>query len=518
MKREHPSLWLVKSRCAAFGAVLAVTLGYGGLNYAGASTQRSVGNVFIPIVPCRLFDTRPAPATIGTRARPLVADEEFVAQVTGANGDCSLPATSTAVVLNVTAAGPVGDGFLTVWPADAPRPNTSNLNFSNGQAPVANAVTVKLGGGVIRFSSSASQVDVIADVVGYFEDHNHADAYKPIGSVLGTSVVNTTTATTARPPATTTTTPSPTTTTAPTTTSRPTTTLPATTTSSTTLPATTSSSTSSTTVFAGVVDVPASGTPLQNGSALRAALSTAVAPTIVRLPAAGVFDIGDTPLTVPAGVTLRGGGKTSTNIRGVSPWGTQIFRPIVILKNGASVTDLTVSGESGGAGIQADGNAIVVSVNIAVGQLEFSNGAFYNAGSGLVTLDNVTTRSFYGVNNGSYNGLETGTIRITNSDIDGVVQNAGGGTITVLNSTIGQNTSQPISGATAYFNGLIQLTDVTIYSPVVGVFPVNAGSRIEVSRGRIFSTYPRQANQTGTATCTTVLNATGTANLSPACN
>jgi hypothetical protein len=51
MKREHPSLWLVKSRCAAFGAVLAVTLGYGGLNYAGASTQRSVGNVFIPIVP-----------------------------------------------------------------------------------------------------------------------------------------------------------------------------------------------------------------------------------------------------------------------------------------------------------------------------------------------------------------------------------------------------------------------------------------------------------------------------------
>ncbi len=158
MTREHPSLWLVRSRRAALGAVLAVTLGYGGLSYAGASTQRTIGNVFVPIVPCRLFDTRPAPATIGTRARPRVPDEEFVSQVTGAKGGC-VPATSTAVVLNVIAVGPVGDGFRTVWPADAPRPNTSNLNFSDGQTPVANAVTVKLGGGGIRFSSSASRVD-----------------------------------------------------------------------------------------------------------------------------------------------------------------------------------------------------------------------------------------------------------------------------------------------------------------------------------------------------------------------
>jgi hypothetical protein len=234
-----------------------------------------------------------------------------------------------------------------------------------------------------------------------------------------------------------------------------------------------------------------------------------------------MFDIGDMPLTIPDGVTLRGGGKTSTNIRGVSHWGTQsdprLFRAIVILKNGASVTDLTVSGESGGAGIQANGNATVVSVNISVGQVKDSNGAFYNAGSGLVTLDNVTARSYYGVNNGSYNGSETGTIRITNSDIDGVVQNAGGGMITVQNSKIGQNTSQPESGVTAYFNGRIQLTNVTIYSPVVGIFPVDLGSRIEVMGGRIFSTYPRQAAQTGTATCTAVLDAAG-ANLSASCN
>jgi hypothetical protein len=518
MKREHPSLWLVKSRCAAFGAALAVTLGYGGLNYAGAITPRPVGNVFVPIVPCRLFDTRPAPATIGTRAHPLTADEEFVAQTTGANGDCSLPATSTAVVLNVTAVGPVGDGFLTVWPADAPRPNASNLNFSDGQAPVANAVTVKLGGGAIRFVSSASRVDAIADVVGYFEDHNHDDAYKPIGSVLGTSVANTTTtarpvvtitATTARP---TTTTIAATTTTRAATTTTATTAPPATTTT-TTIPISSSTSTTSTTVSTGI-DVPAPGTAIENGNALRAFLGEVVAPRLVRL-SAGTFDIGDTPLMVPAGVTLRGGGSGGTSISGHSP--TALSRPIVTLGNNATISDLTVGGLSG-AGIQADGNATVFNINIVVGQIDKTNGAFYNAGSGLVTLDNVTSRSFYGVNNGSYNGLETGTIRITNSDIDGVVQNAGGGKITVQNSKIGQNTLHPESGVTAYFNGLIQLNNVQVYSPSVGLYPVDPGSRIEVTGGRIFSTYPRQAAQTGTATCTTVLNPTGTANLSASCN
>jgi hypothetical protein len=525
MKREHPSLWLVRSRCAAFGAALAVTLGYGGLNYASAVTSTPVGNVFVPIVPCRLFDTRPSPSTVGTRALPITADEEFMAQVTGTNGDCSLPATSTAVVLNVTAVGPVGDGFLTVWPADAARPNTSNLNFSDGQEPVANAVTVKVGGGAIRLVSSASRVDVIADVVGYFEDHNHDDAYKPLGSVLGTTVVNTTTATTARPTTTAaaTTTTHATTTMAATTTTRAatTTTVPATTTTAlpttttaSTSPASTSTSTTSTTVSTGI-DVPASGTAVENGNALRAFLTGVVAPRIVRV-AAGSFDIGDTPLRVPAGVTLRGGGASSTSITGQSP--LPVHLPIVLLENNAAISDLTVLGLSGGAGIQADGNATVLRVNITVGQVFETNGAFYNAGSGIVTLDYATSRSYYGVNNGSYNGAQTGEIRITNSDIDGVVQNAGGGKITVQNSKIGQGTSHPESGVTAYFNGLIQLTNVQVYSPSVGLYPVDSGSRIEVAGGRIFSNYPRQALQTGTAICTAVLNLAGTANLSASCN
>jgi hypothetical protein len=219
---------------------------------------------------------------------------------------------------------------------------------------------------------------------------------------------------------------------------------------------------------------------------------------------------------VPAGATLRGGGAGLTTITGNSS--PSLFQPILILGNDATLSDLAATGLSGGAGVQAGGNAAFFNVNISVGQADKTNGALYNAGSGVVTLDNVTTRSHYGVNNGSTGGIQTGEIRITNSDIDGVVQNAGGGKITVQNSKIGQGTSNPESGVTVYSTGLIQLTDVLVYSPSVGLYPSNPDSRVEVTRGRIFSTYPRQALQIGTATCTNVLNPAGTANLSATCN
>ena len=51
--------------------------------------------------------------------------------------------TAEAVTMNVTVTEPVADGFLTVYPCDAPRPLASNLNYAAGQT-VPNLVTVKL--------------------------------------------------------------------------------------------------------------------------------------------------------------------------------------------------------------------------------------------------------------------------------------------------------------------------------------------------------------------------------------
>jgi hypothetical protein len=477
--RKQTPLWLVKTRCAVVGAAVAVTFGLGGLDFASATVSAGERSVFVPVVPCRLVDTRPAPSTVGDRAVPIVKDEQFVVAVRGQKGKCSVALGATAVVLNVTALDARGNGFLTVWPAENERPNTSNLNFSNRQAPVANAVTVKIDSqGAIKFSTSSNSLNVIADVVGYFEDHNHSDAYKPKGTVLGTTVV---------PPTTT------------------------------------------TTIAAPVYDVPNTGNAAINGSNLRAFLASTNKTIVTLAPGNTPYNIGAMPLTVPAGVTLQGIASNETTIIGNSPLqnpatGLDQFLPIVILSKDATLTRVGVSGSGGGAGVQANTapgfTARITDVSISVSA---SNGAVFNGGSGNLVMTRVRTRSGFGVNNGSTNGTEAGTILIIGSDIDGVVQNAGGvpgqpGTISVNDSHIGFETASPIAGVSAYMTGRILLTNVTVHSAVVGLGAFDA-SDINVQGGSILSQFPRQVGNvrlTGTAVCSGVTNATGNP-LSPNC-
>ena len=465
MRQTQPSLSLVRSRCAAVGAALAVTFGFGGLHLAVAAPEAIVRNVFVPIVPCRLFDTRPAESTVGDRNVPIVSDTPFVAFVRGSNGNCVISSGATAVVLNLTAVDPTTDGFLTVWPAENPRPNTSNLNFSAGQAPVANSVTVKLDSqGAIKFLTTAATLNVIADVVGYFEDHNHNDLYKPIvPTVLSTSILNTTTTTAPR-----------------------------------------------------VYDVPGGSSAIANGSALRAFLE-GKSNRIVTL-AAATYDIGSDPITVPVGVTLKGVAQDATKIIGNSTVG--LFLPIVILSATSTLQDVSVLGSGGGAGVEArtisGSMATIVNVNIDVSA---TNGSVYNSGSGDLVMRNVRTRSRYGVNNGGTGGTQTGQILIYNSDIDGVVQNASGGSITVTDSEIGSQTGTPVltpeSGVTAYKSGHITLHNVMVSSRVVGIWATDLASSIDVFDGSITSINPRQSASNGPTTCLNVAKTIGV--LSPTC-
>jgi hypothetical protein len=95
-------------------------------------------------------------------------------QVTGFAG---VPGGADAVVLNVTATGPpTALSFLTIWPTGQPRPNASSLNFQAGQV-IPNAVTVQLGtAGKISLFNLAGNVDVVIDVVGYY-DTNAGDGF-----------------------------------------------------------------------------------------------------------------------------------------------------------------------------------------------------------------------------------------------------------------------------------------------------------------------------------------------------
>jgi hypothetical protein len=110
--------------------------------------------------------------------------------VHGANGNCTIPVGATSIAANVTITEPTSDGFLSVFPADAPLPNASNLNWSAGQAPTPNAVTVDLStDGRVKVFNERGTVNVIIDIVGYYEDHDHDDRYVRLGPVtLGQGV------------------------------------------------------------------------------------------------------------------------------------------------------------------------------------------------------------------------------------------------------------------------------------------------------------------------------------------
>ncbi len=125
------------------------------------------GSGFHPVAPSRVLDSRGP--TGGWNAK-LVAGSPRDLQVTGLGGASNVPATASAVVMNVTVTGASAGSFVSVWPTGSPQPSSSNLNFGAGQT-IPNLVTAKIGtGGKVRFANAAGSVDVIADVVGYYDD------------------------------------------------------------------------------------------------------------------------------------------------------------------------------------------------------------------------------------------------------------------------------------------------------------------------------------------------------------
>lgn len=122
---------------------------------------------FVPIEPCRLFDTRPA--GVGTRNTPIGADSSHDFQVTGSNGECTIPSAATAVSINLTAVGATTPTNLRMYPSGSSVPNAAVLNVRPGQGPTPNKLDVKLSSdGRVAVYNRFGTVDVIGDVMGYY--------------------------------------------------------------------------------------------------------------------------------------------------------------------------------------------------------------------------------------------------------------------------------------------------------------------------------------------------------------
>lgn len=165
----------------------------------------TTGGGFHPLPPARVLDTRSNIGIVGKvtagdgslRGEPNPdmrrdAANNHQTKVTGVGG---VPEHGvSAVLLNVTVAGPDADSFLSVYPK-LPRvndgglaifndqggfrtgPGTSNLNFRAGQT-LPNLVLARVGaGGRIMVENFGGNVDVIADVVGWVDTGTGGDGF-----------------------------------------------------------------------------------------------------------------------------------------------------------------------------------------------------------------------------------------------------------------------------------------------------------------------------------------------------
>ncbi|MGA1346412.1 MAG: hypothetical protein ACO35E_10645, partial [Ilumatobacteraceae bacterium] len=168
---------LVRSRWAAIGAAVAVTLGAGGLVGVNAA---STSSTLVPITPARVLDTRS-----GDRVGALDVAGSGTPYRLKIAGTGDIPASGvTGVSLNVTAVDTRANdfgGYVTVYPCTSTtsaRPDVSNLNFVSGQT-LANAVTVPVStDGHICFYVYGT-AHLLADASGYYagSTSSTADAY-----------------------------------------------------------------------------------------------------------------------------------------------------------------------------------------------------------------------------------------------------------------------------------------------------------------------------------------------------
>jgi hypothetical protein len=174
----------IRTRWAAIGAAVAITLGGGGVGLV-AATQPDGASTLVPITPCRVIDTRPE-FNVGPKASPLGPGETHTVAAHGDNGDCTgIPAEAVALSMNVTAVDATAPTFLTIWANGVPRPTTSSLNPTPGQPPTPNAVTTDLSSaGEFDIFNLAGNVHVLADINGYYTDHHHDDRYFGFGNTL----------------------------------------------------------------------------------------------------------------------------------------------------------------------------------------------------------------------------------------------------------------------------------------------------------------------------------------------
>ena len=134
-------------------------------NYSSQTniTVAPVSLQFVPVIPCRIADTRNPTGPFGGPSFTAGSTRSFTIPAS----TCGIPTTAAAYSLNVTVVphGPLG--YLAEWPTGQSQPVVSTLNSLDGRIK-ANAAIVPAGtnGAISVYATDAT--DVVLDINGYF--------------------------------------------------------------------------------------------------------------------------------------------------------------------------------------------------------------------------------------------------------------------------------------------------------------------------------------------------------------
>jgi hypothetical protein len=116
----------------------------------------AVGSLYTPLPATRVLDTRGGSGPVGPGG------------VVTLNLADRLPATTTAVVFNLTGTEPTAATHVTAYPNGLDRPTASNLNLRANETR-ANLVTVAVGANrAVDLYNNAGSTHLVADLAGYY--------------------------------------------------------------------------------------------------------------------------------------------------------------------------------------------------------------------------------------------------------------------------------------------------------------------------------------------------------------
>jgi hypothetical protein len=142
--------------------------------------QATGGAFYVPVTPTRLYDSRTGSGQPGAGTTLTNGGSDKVT-VAGSPGN-PVPASATAVVLNVAITNATASSFMYAYPAGGSAPFVANQNFTAGETLSAQVIVGVGAAGQVTIANHTGNVDIVVDVNGYYT----ADGTTPGAALLST--------------------------------------------------------------------------------------------------------------------------------------------------------------------------------------------------------------------------------------------------------------------------------------------------------------------------------------------